>query len=87
MTVVLEFIKKDENTFGGDNYRYTDGCDYYIVSVGWALLAPYITLVFKNSEDGTCMEKIAQFDDQRYIYPEEAFERLGIKIRMPNEAN
>ena len=81
MTVVLEFIKKDQGTFGGDNYRYSDGNDYYIVCVGWALLAPHITLVFKNSDDGTCMEKIAQFDDQRYVTPGEAFRRMGIEAR------
>ena len=41
-------ITKAPNTFGGDNYDFEYGGDYYMISMSWGLLSPQYAEVRKN---------------------------------------
>lgn len=67
-------LKKIKRGFGSDVAIYICGEHKLSVSVGWALLAPHITVVYEDNN------KIAEFMDDRYVQPLEALVRLGFDV-------
>lgn len=54
-------LERVERVFAGDNAWYKSGEDELIVAVGWALLAPHLTVVNLNGEE------LARYTEGRYV--------------------
>lgn len=68
-------LKSVSRGFGGDNAFYESPDGELVVCVGWALLCPYSTVVIIHGQ------KIAEYNDPRYVQPPEALRRLGYNVR------
>ena len=67
-------LKSISRGFGSDNAIYESSGDSIMVCVGWALMNPHSTTVLLNGE------KVAKYEDRRYIQPAEALSRLGYEV-------